>query len=303
MRKRRKQCYSGVGGQAVLEGIMMKNKNKYAVAVRKEDGEIAVETGTYDGVLGDSKVMKIPFIRGFFTFIDSLVLGMRALNKSAEYYDDEEETKDDSKNQLSAIFTTVFAIAIALVIFVGIPYFVADAMKIWVRNTSLLALLEGILRIVLFIGYVAGISLMKDIKRVYMYHGAEHKCINCIERGLELNVENVSKCSREHKRCGTSFMLYVMLISVVLFFFIRVDALWLRLALRILLIPVVAGISYEWIRFAGSHDGVVSRAMSYLGLKLQGLTTREPDKDMMEVAIAAVEAVFDWKAFQQQNEL
>ncbi|MCR5320658.1 MAG: DUF1385 domain-containing protein, partial [Lachnospiraceae bacterium] len=195
MRRRRKQCYSGVGGQAVLEGIMMKNKNKYAVAVRKEDGEIAVETGTYDGVLGDSKVMKIPFIRGFFTFIDSLVLGMRALNKSAEYYDDEEETKDDSKNQLSAIFTTVFAIAIALVIFVGIPYFVADAMKIWVRNTSLLALLEGILRIVLFIGYVAGISLMKDIKRVYMYHGAEHKCINCIERGLELNVENVSKCS------------------------------------------------------------------------------------------------------------
>ena len=301
-----KRCFSGIGGQAVLEGIMMKNQDKYAVAVRKPNGEIAVEVKEASGGLSNSVLKKIPFIRGVFVLIDSLVLGIRSLNMSAEYFDEEEPREDGQKtakkaaDNLWSVFTTMLAIAIALAVFVLLPYYLAEFLNTWIRNDSLMALIEGLLRVVIFVAYVAGISLMKDIRRVYMYHGAEHKCINCIENGLSLNVTNVMKSSRQHKRCGTSFMLYVMIISIIIFFFIRVDTVWLRVLLRFVMIPVVAGLSYEFIRFAGSHEGPVINTLSAAGLWLQGLTTKEPDESMAEVAIAAVNAVFDWKAFQEE---
>ena len=301
-----KRCFSGIGGQAVLEGIMMKNQDKYAVAVRKPNGEIAVEVKEASGGLSNSVLKKIPFIRGVFVLIDSLVLGIRSLNMSAEYFDEEEPREDGQKtakkaaDNLWSVFTTMLAIAIALAVFVLLPYYLAEFLNTWIRNDSLMALIEGLLRVVIFVAYVAGISLMKDIRRVYMYHGAEHKCINCIENGLSLNVTNVMKSSRQHKRCGTSFMLYVMIISIIIFFFIRVDTVWLRVLLRFVMIPVVAGLSYEFIRFAGSHEGPVINTLSAAGLWLQGLTTKEPDESMAEVAIAAVNAVFDWQAFQEE---
>lgn len=305
-----KNCkrYCGIGGQAVLEGVMMKNQEKYAVAVRKPDGKIEVKTEEYKAIAGEHKILKLPFIRGIFNFLDSLVLGTRCLNYSASFYEDEdkEETKADkvvnkiSDGKSEAVFsflTVALSFVIAIAVFMVLPYFLADCLKTYVRNDSLLALLEGLIRILIFLVYVVAISLMKDIRRVYMYHGAEHKCINCIERGRELNVENVKKSSRLHRRCGTSFLLFVVLVSVVLFFFIRVDSPVLRVGLRILLIPVIAGIAYEIIRLAGKSENVLVRIISAPGMFLQKLTTREPDDDMIEVAIASVEAVFEWKTY------
>lgn len=300
--------YCGVGGQAVLEGVMMKNKDQYAVAVRKPDGKIEIKTDEYKSSTGNNQFFKLPFIRGVFNFFDSLVLGTKCLNYSASFYEDEdkEETKlDKAVNKVSdgnseAVFsflTVALSVLIAIGLFMVLPYFLADLLKVYVRNESLLALLEAVIRIVIFLLYVVLISLMKDIRRVYMYHGAEHKCINCIERGRELNVENVRKSSRLHKRCGTSFLLFVVFVSAVLFFFIRVESPVLRVALRILLIPVIAGIAYEIIRLAGKSDNIVVRILSAPGMLLQRLTTKEPDDDMIEVAIASVEAVFDWKQY------
>lgn len=309
---KRRRCYSGIGGQAVLEGIMMKNNTRYSVAVRKPNGEIDVEIGEYAGILGNSKITKLPFIRGIFSFADSLRLGTRCLNHSASFYEEEsaEETaadkvlnnvfKDKAESVLMAL-TTIVAVLFAVGIFMVLPYFISDYLKRFVRNDSLLAIIEGVIRILIFVLYVLLISLMKDIRRVYMYHGAEHKCINCIEKGRELTVENVMRSSRQHRRCGTSFLLFVMLVSVVLFFFIRVDNMALKVGLRILLIPVIAGIAYEIIRLAGRSDNWLVRVISAPGLWLQGLTTKEPDEGMVEVAIKAVEAVFDWRAYLREN--
>lgn len=312
-RKRRKRCYSGIGGQAVLEGIMMKNNTRYSVAVRKPDGEIDVEIGEYTGTFGESKLTKIPFIRGIFAFIDSLRLGTRCLNHSATFYEEEDGGQESKADKvLNKVFqdkaesvlmtlTVIVAVLFAVGLFMVLPYFISDYLKRFVRNDSLLAIIEGVIRILIFVLYVLLISLMKDIRRVYMYHGAEHKCINCIERGRELTVENVMKSSKQHKRCGTSFLLFVMLVSVVLFFFIRVDNMALKVLLRILLIPVIAGISYEIIRLAGRSENFLVRMISAPGLWLQRLTTKEPDESMVEVAIKAVEAVFDWRAYLREN--
>ena len=300
--------YSGIGGQAVLEGIMMKNKEQYAVAVRKPDGEIEVEVEHYNGIMHGSRIMKIPFIRGVFQFVDSLILGMRCLNFSASFYEDEEakETAADKafnkifKDKAEKVFNglvMLFSLAIAIGIFMVLPYFVVSLFKEYIRSESFLAILEGVLRILIFVGYVLAISLMKDIRRVYMYHGAEHKCINCIEKGAPLTVREVMRCSKQHRRCGTSFLLFVMFVSVVLFFFIRVENPVYRVLIRIALIPVIAGISYEIIRLAGKSNNILVRIISAPGMWLQRLTTREPDESMVEVAIAAVEAVFDWKAY------
>lgn len=306
-----KKHYSGIGGQAVLEGIMMKNKTRYSVAVRKPDGEIDVEIGEYSGILGDSKIMKTPFIRGIFAFVDSLVLGTRTLNHSASFYEEEvTETKSEAffnkvfKDKAESIlvgFTTVLSIVLAVAIFMVLPYIITSQfLEPVIRNASLLAIIEGVMRIAIFVLYTLLISLMKDIRRVFMYHGAEHKCINCIEKGRPLTVHNVMRSSKQHKRCGTSFMLFVMLISVVLFFFIRVDNMALKILYRILLIPVIAGIAYEIIRLAGNSENFIVRIISAPGMWLQRLTTKEPDEDMVEVAIQAVEAVFDWKAYQTE---
>lgn len=310
--KKKKRCFSGIGGQAVLEGIMMKNKTQYSVAVRKPNGEIDVEIGEYRGVLEDSSVMKIPFIRGVFAFLDSLILGTRTLNHSATFFEEEDQVESGADKMFHKVFkdkaesvlvgiTTAISIVLAVAIFMILPYFITDRfLNHYVRNASLLAIIEGVIRIAIFVLYVLCISLMKDIRRVYMYHGAEHKCINCIERGRPLTVKNVMKSSKQHKRCGTSFMLFVMLISVVLFFFIRVDNMALKVLLRVLLIPVIAGIAYEVIRLAGRSDNFLVRMISAPGMWLQGLTTKEPDEDMVEVAIKAVEAVFDWRAYQAE---
>ena len=308
MAKKAKKRYSGIGGQAVLEGIMMKNKDKYAVCVRKPDGEIEVDIDEYSGILKGSIIKKLPFIRGIVNFIDSLVLGMKTLNYSAQFYEDEEEaeTKFDkfmekifksSAEKIMTGFVTVFSVLLAVAVFILLPYYLTDLCTKNVRNESFTALVEGIIRIAVFLLYVILISLNKDIKRVYMYHGAEHKCINCVEGGKPLTVENVKHSSRLHRRCGTSFLLLVVLISVILFFFIRVDSRLLKVVIRLLLVPVIAGISYEILRLAGKYDNWFVKIISAPGLLVQKLTTSEPTEDMIEVAIGAVSAVFDWKAF------
>ena len=291
---------------------MMKNKEKYAVAVRKPDGEIEVEVETYQGLAHGSKFQELPFIRGIFNFLDSLILGTRALNYSASFYEEEEgkETKFDKAmdkmsggngEKLLSGIVTVISIMLAVGIFIVLPYFISSLFESFIRNRSLMAIIEGVIRIALFLLYVWGISAMKDIRRLYQYHGAEHKCINCIEKGRPLTVHNVMRSSRLHKRCGTSFIFFVMLVSIVLFFFIQVDNVAEKVILRILLMPVVAGISYEIIRLAGRTDNVFIKILSAPGMWIQRMTTREPDESMAEVAIASVEAVFDWKKYLQDT--
>ena len=309
---RRKSRYSGIGGQAVLEGVMMKNKEKYAVAVRKPDGEIEVEVETYQGLAHGSKIKELPFIRGIFNFLDSLLLGTRALNYSASFYEEEDskETKFDKAmdkmrggngEKLLSGIVTVISVVLAVGLFIVLPYFISSLFESFIRNRSLMSIIEGVIRIALFLLYVWGISAMKDIRRLYQYHGAEHKCINCIEKGRPLTVHNVMHSSRLHKRCGTSFIFFVMLVSIVLFFFIQVDNVAEKVIFRILLMPVVAGISYEIIRLAGRTDNIFIKILSAPGMWIQRMTTKEPDESMAEVAIASVEAVFDWKKYLQDT--
>ena len=309
---------SGIGGQAVMEGIMMKNGDRYAVGVRKPDKEIIVKTSEYPSYIKGKKILSLPFVRGVFNFVDSLVLGMKTLTYSAGFFDDEEEeepTKEPSKleKKLDAFLdtkkgmdilmgiTVTISMVLAVGLFLIVPYLAAQLIGKVTDSQNVIAVCEGILKIAIFMLYILLISRMKDIQRVFMYHGAEHKCINCIEHGLELNVENVMKSSREHKRCGTSFLLIVMIVSVILHLFIRVDSKVLGFVIRLLLLPVIAGISYEFIRLAGCSENKVVAALSKPGMMLQRMTTREPEPDMVEVAIAAVEAVFDWKKFLNEN--
>ena len=301
---------SNIGGQAVIEGVMMKNKERYAVAVRKPDGEIEVTTDTYKSVVGKyTALTKLPFVRGIFNFVDSLVLGMKTLTWSASFYEEEEEKemteveekKQECTEKLLMTLTMVVSFALAIGIFMVLPYFLSDLLKKWISSYTVRIIIEGIIRIAIFVAYVGGISVMNDIKRLYRYHGAEHKCINCIEHGLPLTVENVRKSSKEHKRCGTSFMLFVMIVGIVLLFFVRVESPLMRVIVRIALLPVIAGISYELIKWAGSSENPFVCILSKPGLWLQGLTTKEPDDEMIEVGIAAVEAVFDWKAYLREN--
>ena len=307
-KKKKTTHYSGIGGQAVLEGVMMKNKDDYAVAIRKPNGEIEVEVDVYRGILHDSALKKIPFIRGIFNFLDSMILGMKTINYSASFYEDEEaeETKlDKALNKVSGGraekilmgVTTVASIVIAIAVFMLLPYFLSTLLVQYIRNDSLLAIIEGIIRILIFVIYIVAISLMKDIHRLYQYHGAEHKCINCVENGRPLTIHNVMRSSRIHTRCGTSFMFLVVFVSIILFFFIRVQNPALRVVLRIALVPVIAGISYEIIRLAGRSDNIFVKIISAPGMWLQKLTTKEPDREMAEVAIRSVEAVFDWKSY------
>lgn len=299
--------YSGIGGQAVMEGVMMKNKNRYAVAVRKPDHEIEVMTKEYKGIVPGEIWQKIPLVRGVLSFIDSLVLGMSTLMYSASFFEDEDESEKekqkDSPEKMKAKEnammggTVALSVILAIAIFMILPYYLSILCSRFIASDMIVAVLEGILRLAIFIGYIVVISKMKEIQRVFMYHGAEHKCINCIEHGMELNVENVRRSSKEHKRCGTSFLMFVVILSVVLFLFIRVDSHVLRLVLRLALVPVIAGVSYELLRVAGRSDNPVINLISKPGLWMQGLTTKEPDDEMIEVGIASVEAVFDWRAY------
>lgn len=309
--------YSGIGGQAVMEGVMMRNGGRYAVAVRKPDGEIEVKVSEY-AAAGKKGIRSWPILRGMFSFVDSLYLGMSTLMYSASFFEEEDEPPRENlteeqqqkreqkkKREDSAMMgiTMVLSVFFAVAVFFALPYALSTLLHRLELPEILVILVEGILRLAIFVGYIVLISFNSDIRRVFMYHGAEHKCINCIEHGLELSVENVRKSSREHKRCGTSFLLIVMLVSIFFFLFIQVDARWLRLVLRLALIPVIAGVAYEFIRAAGRYDNAVVNVLSKPGLWMQGLTTREPDDDMIQVGIASVEAVFDWKAWQKENKL
>jgi len=302
---------SGIGGQAVLEGVMMRNKNRYAVAVRKPDGEIAVEKGECTSLTEKYKILGLPIIRGVVSFVESLVLGMKMLTSSAAYFEEEEEPGKferwlqkkfgEKADKFIMGCTVFFSILLAVAIFMLLPLVVVSFIDESVVAYEWKTLIEGLLRVAIFLGYVVIISQLKDIRRVFMYHGAEHKTINCIEKGMAPTVQNVRKCSRLHKRCGTSFLLFVMLISVVFFLLVRVETLWLRFVVRILFVPVIAGISYEFIRLAGSSESKFIGFLSKPGMWLQGFTTREPNDDMIRVAVASVEAVFDWQAYIDEN--
>lgn len=298
---------SGIGGQAVLEGIMMKYKSEYSIAVRKPNGEITVSRGKCKSISEKSVFFRLPVIRGVVAFVESLMLGMKSLTYSADFYEEEEagkqlpkEEKNNNKENIETICTVVLAIVLAIGIFMVLPFFLSQLLHNIVASPATLAAIEGVIRIVLFISYVSVISLMKDIKRVFMYHGAEHKSINCVENGLELTVENVRSQSKHHRRCGTSFLLIVMFISIVCFMFIYFENIWLRIGARILLVPVIAGISYEFIYAAGNTENKVLMILSVPGMLLQRLTTKEPDDQMIEVAIASIEEIFDWRDYQRR---
>lgn len=302
---------SNIGGQAVLEGIMMKHNEEYAVAVRKPDGEISVKKEKYYSIVKWKVLTTTPFIRGVFNFIDSMVIGIKTLTYSASFYEEEEEKeevlteeavkKKEKKEKLLMGATVAFSVVAAVAIFMVLPYFLTSFLKGLIPSYQVRTVIEGLVRIGIFVLYVLLISRMEDIQRTFMYHGAEHKCINCIEHGLPLTVENVRKSSRQHKRCGTSFLFLVLAISIVLLLLIRVDSAVMRVVVRILLLPVIAGVSYEVLKLAGRSDNILISLISSPGLAIQKLTTKEPDDDMIEVAIRAVEAVFDWRAYEAEN--
>ncbi len=351
--------YSNIGGQAVMEGVMMRNGDRYAVAVRTVDKEIVVKTEEYHALIPAKKVAHIPILRGVASFIDSLVLGMKTLMYSADFFAEETgeeleerlagekkkaekkaarlrsagkqaeaeallekteaaaneerervakrsqaETPADEKkedNSLLMGLTVAFSLVLSIALFMMLPYFLSRVLHQWIRSEALISVLEACLRMLIFFGYMLLISRMKDIQRTFEYHGAEHKCINCIEHGLELNVENVRKSSKEHKRCGTSFLLYVMVVSIIFYLFIRIESPLWRIVIRLLLLPIIAGVAYEFIRLAGRYDNAFVNLMSKPGLALQHLTTKEPDDEQIAVGIASVEAVFDWKKYLNEN--
>ncbi len=316
-----KRVNSGIGGQAVMEGIMMRNRDKYSIAVRKPDQEIAVKIEDIKG--GNvEKWKKLPLIRGVFAFVDSLVIGMKCLMYSAEFIEEDEEEKEkqrkkeeglsteeleklkqkkEKQESLLMTGTMIFSVILAVGIFMILPYYVSNFLGRWITSKWGLSALEAIIRVIFFLIYIVAISKMKEIERTFMYHGAEHKCINCIENGKELNVENVLASSRLHKRCGTSFLFYVIVVSIVFIMFIQVESHVLRIVIRLALVPVIAGVAYEIIRLAGSTDNKFVNLLSKPGMGLQKMTTREPDASMAEVAITAVEAVFDWRKFLKEN--
>ena len=312
---------SNIGGQAVMEGIMMRHDKIYSVAVRKPDERIEVKVEPYKPVINVPVLMKIPIIRGFLSFLDSLVIGIRTLMYSATFFEDEEdlkkredekasmtpeqlaeaERKEKKEENMLMAGTLLFSLVIAVAVFMVLPYFVTNFLRKVTEQEWIIALSESIMRVLIFLVYLIIISRMKDIQRTFMYHGAEHKCINCVEHGLELNVENVLKSSRLHKRCGTSFLFFVVIVSAVVLMFVHAESHVMRIVIRLCLIPVIAGISYEIIRLAGRSDSAFVNLLSKPGLALQKLTTREPDASQAEVAIAAVEAVFDWREYLREN--
>ena len=307
-----KSCHiTSIGGQAVIEGVMMRGPKESAIAVRKPDGEIIIEKKPINSFVKKFKLNKIPIIRGVFNFFESLIEGTKALMFSAEFYDVEEEedkkkketmtdeeleayNKKNEKMMTGAIFVSV---AVSLVFSVGLfillPTFLVGFLRdhTSLDNNIVTTLLEGVIRILIFLVYMLAVSKMKDIRRVFEYHGAEHKTIFCYEAGEDLTVENVRKQKRLHPRCGTSFLILVMLISIIMFSFISWENPIQRVIIRLLLLPVVAGLSYELIKFAGRHDGVIVRFISAPGMWLQKISTKEPDDSQIEVAIAALSAV------------
>ncbi len=306
----------GIGGQAVIEGVMMRGKKLYALAVRTPKKEIVVEKTPIKPAAEKCKIWGWPIIRGVVAFVDSLVMGMKVTTKSATLaglddieYDQESKFEKWLENKFGdklADYLIYFSVAISIVlciaIFMVLPTFLGGIATDFLNgDATLRSVIEGVIKIVIFVGYMFLVSQMKDIKRVFMYHGAEHKTINCFENGEELTVENVRHSTRFHKRCGTSFLVIVMLVSIILFFFIRTDVLWLRVLSRIILVPAIAGISYEFIRYAGKHDNLLVNIISAPGIAMQIITTSEPDDSMIEVAIASLNAVLEEEPEENAN--
>ena len=312
---------SNIGGQAVMEGIMMRHKDKYSIAVRRPDQGIELKVEDYKCIFGKAGFLKWPIIRGVVSFVDSLVVGTKCLMYSAEIAGDEEDEEDIKKNaslseeerqakkakedrQFKWLLYVTVAISIVVSIgaFMLLPYVLASFCRKLGASEFVVTVVEAFVKLFLFMGYMLLISRMKDIQRTFMYHGAEHKCINCVEHGLPLTVENVMVSSRQHKRCGTSFLFLVMLVSIFLhFIFVLVPGYWVRLFGRLLMVPVVAGISFEMIQWAGRTDNKLAQILSKPGFAMQKLSTKEPTPDMVEVAIAAVEAVFDWRTYLKEE--
>lgn len=308
---------SNIGGQAVMEGIMMRHKDKYSIAVRRPDKEIELKVEDYKCVFGNAKFLRYPLIRGVVSFVDSLVVGTKCLMYSAEIAGDEEDEEDAQKNAALSeeeraakkakedkqfkwlLYVTVaISIIVSIAAFMLLPYALASLCRKVGASEFVVTIVEAFVKLALFMGYMLLISKMKDIQRTFMYHGAEHKCINCVEHGLPLTVENVLASSRQHKRCGTSFLFLVMIVSIFLhFIFVLVPGYWVRLFGRLLMVPIVSGVSFELIQWAGRTDSRLADILSKPGLAMQKLTTKEPTADMVEVAIKAVEAVFDWKDY------
>ena len=304
------QKSSNVGGQAVIEGVMMRHDDMYAVAVRKPDGEIAIKKEPCKSIIKNKAIKNLPIIRGVINFFDSLIIGTKCLMYSSSFYEEEEadipkteeqQAKQERSDKVIMYVTMIVSLVLSIALFFVLPYFVASFLRRVTTSETIITLAETAIRLSLFFAYILLISRMKDIQRVFMYHGAEHKCINCIEGGKELTVDNAMASSREHKRCGTSFLLFVMVVSVIFFLFIQVPSPFLRIVVRLLLLPVIAGVSYEIIRFAGRSDNRVVALLSKPGMALQKLTTKEPTADMVEVAIASVEAVFDWRNYHEEE--
>ena len=301
---------TSIGGQAVMEGVMMKNMEQYAVAVRKPDNEIEVMKGKYESLGNRYAICRVPVIRGVVTFIESLYIGMKTLAFSSSFYEEAEGEQEPGRIEkaLTGIFgeklesvimgiTIAISVVLAVGIFMILPYFLSTLLEGVIASYTVRTLIEGVIRVGIFLLYIWLISRMEDIRRVFMYHGAEHKTINCLEHGDDLTPENIRRYSRFHKRCGTSFLLIVMIVSIIVFLFIRVDKPALKFVLRVLLVPVIAGISYEFIRLAGRSNSRIMDILSRPGMSLQFFTTREPDDAMLEVAIASVEGVFDWREY------
>ena len=296
-----------------MEGIMMRSGDQYSIGVRKPDGEIEVKVEPYRSWAKDSSIWKLPVFRGVASFFESLVVGIRCLMYSASFIEDEEEdakkpgkekTEEQKEKEEKWLMygTMTFSVIFSIALFIMLPYFLAGFLRNVTTSEGVIAVAEACVRMILFLGYLVLISRMKDIQRTFMYHGAEHKCINCVEHGLPLTVDNVLASSRLHKRCGTSFLFLVMLVSIFLhFIFVLVPFYWVRLFGRLLMVPVVAGISFEIIQWAGRSDSKLADFFSKPGLAMQKLTTKEPTADMAEVAIRAVEAVFDWKAYLKEE--
>ena len=298
----KKEHITSIGGSAVMEGVMMRGPKEIATAVRKPDGEIELDKRAVSSLVTKYHVNKIPVIRGVFAFFDSMICSIRALMWSAEFFDIEDDAESKFDKWLTEKFgdkikdiVIYFSLFISVIFSVGLffilPNLITGFMGGLVKSSLIKTLIEGIVRIGIFLCYVLLVSQMEDIKRVFQYHGAEHKTIFCYEAGLELTVENARKMSRLHPRCGTSFLVFVMIVSIILFSFISWDNMWTRLGLRLLLLPVVAGISYEIIRWAGKSKSRIVCLISRPGMWLQKITTREPDDMQLEVAIASMKAV------------
>lgn len=295
---------TSIGGQAVIEGVMMRGKRIYAMAVRNPAGEIVLEKAEWGG-LGKKGLFRLPIFRGMAAFVDSLVSGTRILMRSAEIAGEDwaeeelspfenwlKEKLGERLNDVLIYCSVALSLVLGMALFFILPVALGNLFKTMVPTWAL-GIIEGLVRIAIFLGYLFLISRTKEIKRVFQYHGAEHKTIACFESGAELTVANVRPCTRLHKRCGTSFLLFVMLISMVVFFFVRTDVFWLRLVTRICLVPFIAGISYEVIRWAGNSENPLVQIVSYPGLCLQKLTTAEPDDGQIECAIAAMKGVLE----------